>query len=341
VNAPSDPLQKKGEYMGQALLTAFLQGQLKTPAAGKSPPGTKVSEDVATINVIINNTLPIALYLYQMISSSQMIQVGDDDGNPYMSPGSPPGTDNPLGVVVQQGSFYVLKSVFSGSLAGVFMAETDGQTVEISPTTIAVPNNVGAFPKPTVSQPIPQDSPLILVGCATLDNDNVLVREQYWARGSDSYVLPAGTKRTVTTTIVVGMQETSSHQEAISKALGFSASVGWGPISSSINGALNSNSSWLQQTILSSQSTQYESLELHNKGTTSQMYLKWQLTNMITILEPSGSASADTGTAMAASPLTPPANPGGLGATATILTAESPILIDGPYNPMKLPLGPV
>lgn len=310
---------------------AALRGTLRSRRSTKAG-ATAADESPGSLTV--QNLLPIAVYVYYLDEMGQQSQVCDSEGNPEIFAAGETST-----VTLLTGE-YVFKTVFSGSFAAQFaFVYTDGtSSITLSPSNIPSPNDIGLFPTPTTEAPIPLDSPLVLVGCATLPNGNAICREQYWARAPDSYVLAPGTKRTVATTLTTGIQQISSHQEDVSKALGFSASAGWGPISASVSGSLSTNSSTYQQLMLNSQTTQYESLELINKTDVGQMYLKWQLVNVITILAPTTSGDQQVRTAVGA--LSPPNGPGGQGPIASIVTAESPILIDGPYDPKNLPLPP-
>jgi hypothetical protein len=303
-------------------------------------PSSKTEGTTSTISVIINNQLPIAFYIYQYSSTAGMLPVVDSDNNPVLVAANATGDSAPT-VSLQQGVWYVARTAFSGSCAGIFYLSDDSSTtLDVSASALPLPNAIGPYPTPTTVSPIPLDSPLILVGCAKLENGNVICREQYWARGADSYVLPPGTKRTVSTTLTTGIQKISSHQTDVSTALGFSASAGWGPISASISGSLSTNASTFQQLILSSETTQYESLELKNESDVGQLYLKWQLTDVVTILGPDPQT---LGTAVTPGPKTlplPPSTPGGFGPIAMMVTAQTPVLIDGPYDPKKLPVPP-
>src|SRR5262249_22565898 len=75
------------------------------------------------------------------------------------------------------------------------------------------------------------------------------------------------------------------------------------------------SSTSFQQVTVSTQNSRYESLTLANTSSNSQLFLKWQLTDVVTVFD---QQNADQ-------PL------------ASIISAESPIMTAGPYDPNSLP----
>lgn len=205
--------------------------------------------------------------------------------------------------------YMIFTSVASGAFIGVI--QLDGSQVEYDVTTALLvrPNDIGRFPVPSGDILIPTDSPLVLVGCGTAANGNPVTREQFWKRSSDSYMLAPGEKHTVGYSTTSGMQTTTSSEQSISTSLGMSSSFGWGPISASVSASLSTSSRYLQQVTVSSETTRYETVELSNATDRPQMYLKWQLTDIITVFQPANTLPV-----------------------ASIVQANDPVLIGGPYT---------
>ncbi|MFI7135992.1 hypothetical protein ACIBQ1_60835 [Nonomuraea sp. NPDC050153] len=169
------------------------------------------------------------------------------------------------------------------------------------------PNCIGPYPKPTKTTLIPPDSPRILVACGTTDKNKVVVREQFWKRAAESHTLTPKQTHTIGFSVTSGLEETTSSQQSIAAQLGLSASAGWGPISASVSASLSMNSTTFQQVTITQQDTRYETIVLTNTTDRVQTLLKWQLTDVITILDNKVP-------------------------TASIVLAQAPTLIAGPYG---------
>lgn len=308
---------------------AALNGSLVSPSWGGD----------GGIRLSLNNKLPVPLYIYGVTPTGAQVVNLDLATNtvPLLFPAA---TETPF--IMYNDVFYIVRSAFSGAFVTLLYNEKNftTSTVTIDATLLQVPNQIGSFPSATVYAPIPTDSPRVLVGVGTTPTTpaGVIVREQFWQRSGDSYTLAPGTKRTVSTTLVSGMQSTSSQQDSVSKSIGLSSSFGWGPVSASLSANLSSSSTSFQQVSVSSESTQYESLELHNKSKHTQLFLRWQLTDVITVYQNLSAAALD---AAFTDPFPPPANgPGGMTPVTTVALAQSPVLISKGYNPGRLPQPP-
>ncbi len=326
------------------LQLAAITRKLRSPGR---PVAQAEDDDTTEGSITIVNGLCIPLYLYVLDGNGQQTMVVDSDSNPVLieagTATTPAATIVPTMLV---GFAYNLLTAYSGAYVTSFtVTAVSSSSMPITQWVLTAvllpPNDIGPLPEASVAVPIPPDSPRILVGCAVLPNGNLLCREQYWKRGDDSYAMAPGTKRTVSTTRTSGLQKTSTEQHDVSMALCFSASAGWGPISASISGSISSTSSTMQQVFISSEVTEFESLELKNDTTdTLQVLLSWQLMDVYTIFAPEAGDGAET--PMFSGPVTPPANsPGGAGPIACIILAESPTLISGYAMSMTLnPLPP-
>jgi len=314
---------------------AALNGTLVSPAWGGD----------GAFHLKLDNKLPVPLYLYGVTTTgTQLVNMDLTTGTTPLL--FPPGQSTEF--IIYNDAFFIVRTAFSGAFVTLLYNEqnfTTG-TVTIDASMLLPPNQIGSFPDANTDMPIPPDSPRVLVGVGTTPTDpaGVILREQFWQRMGDSYTLAPGTKRVVSTTLVAGMQNTSSQQDSVSKSIGLSGSFGWGPVSASLSANLSSSSSSFQQISISSESTQYESLELYNKTKHTQMFLRWQLTDVITVFQtytPPTQALASPAAVNPAEPFPPPANgPGGMMPLTAVMLAQSPVMISRGYNPARLPAPP-
>ena len=259
------------------------------------------------ITISVKNDLPITVNLVWLSYQGQQVFYA----------AVPPGTAQSFATYV--GNYWMATVRATGSLATVFQVVAGTTNYSISLTQLTAPNNLGSYPVPNSATIIPPDSPRVLVGCGKLPKGpsgtgSAVIREQYWERLGDSYCLAAGETRVFSTTTKSGKQETSSTQKDVAASLGLSTSAGWGPASASISSSLSASASSFQQVTVSEETTAYVSDTLTNKSTTnSVMYLRWQLTDVITVFNSSGLA------------------------LSSVILAEDPVLIDGPYDPKALP----
>lgn len=296
----------------------------------------------------LQNNLPVPLYMYGVTTAGEQI-LSQALGGTVTSPKPPllfsPNSSTLFNMVTN--AFFILRTAFSGAFVCLLYTTSNGatdssdaDTILIDATNLLPPNQIGLFPGATTDTPIPPDSPRILVGVGTTLTSpaNLILREQFWQRMGDSYALAPKTKRTVSTTLVSGMQNTSSHEEAMSQSLGLSSSFGWGPVSASLSANLSANSSSFQQISISTESTQYESLELSNTTDATQYFLRWQLTDVITVYQtytPPSQGEAAPDNLVPGAPA--PANgPGGMNPLTTVSVAQSPVLISDGYDPADL-----
>ena len=186
------------------------------------------------------------------------------------------------------------------------------QAVVIDCSSMAVPNAIGPRPTPTSASPIPADSERRLVGCGGFAGNYVLTREQCWRRTAESYVVPAGAKRTFSVTVTNGIQATSSSTDTLSASLGLGVGASYGAISGALSAGLSQSSSTTQTLSVSHQETRYEQVEFDNsQGTTGKMFLSWELVDTVTVFDPTG-----------------------LVVKAVVITVNTPTLIDAyPYPP--------
>lgn len=172
----------------------------------------------------------------------------------------------------------------------------------VGPHDLVQPGDIGPLPEPTPDQPIPNDSPRVVVGASSFKKpaDDKggkghyhhfrIVREQFWHRASNSYSLAPGEERTVNLTTTSGRQQMSSEEKTVQKSLDLGAAVGWGPISASISSSLSSTTTGFQQMTISEQSTTYVSTVLKNDSTVARTVLYWQLIDIVTVFDFDGKA---------------------------------------------------
>jgi hypothetical protein len=113
-------------------------------------------------------------------------------------------------------------------------------TVTLDKSLMREPNAIGEPPAPSASALIPRDSPKLVVGFGYLPvGGNYVVHQQYWRKGSQSYCLAPGEKKTAIYASKSGMTTASASVEAISASMSASISGGYGGISASLSVALS------------------------------------------------------------------------------------------------------
>lgn len=269
-----------------------IDGTLKSP-----PPGPEMN------NLKIANDTDVTLD----------IRLVDENGN-LTPPLSVPAKGGTTLTKTYAGQYAVFTVSSTGAFVCVIEFKGAINSYKVDRTLLVRPNDVGKFPIPSEDILIPSDSVRILVGYGVAPNKNPMTREQYWKRGSDSYTLAPGETRTVGTTTTSGMQTTTTAEQEVATALGMSATAGWGPISASVSASVNVASRSMQQVVVSTETTRYETLELANSDNTPKLFLRWQLMDVLTVF-----GKED---------LTRP--------LATIIQAVLPSLIGGPYQLSQL-----
>ncbi|WP_024761533.1 hypothetical protein [Streptomyces exfoliatus] len=195
----------------------------------------------------------------------------------------------------------------TGAFAAVCQTPASG-SVTVTSYDLLDANDIGRPPHPTGSLLIPPDSPRIMVGCGTLGNGNIVVREQYWQHLPDSYSIGPLESKTVSSTVTCGMQQTTSDLIAVEASVSGSASGGWGPVSASVSASLSAAATSFQQFTTTSQTTSYVSDHYVNASDKySRMYLYWQLTDSVTVYGADGAV------------------------LSSIVTGTQPVVIGGPY----------
>jgi hypothetical protein len=250
-----------------------------------------------------NNHMPIPIRL-QFVDERGVLYSAEIDRKPNTFKEVAPGEFT--GSYTQPGQVYLATTAFSGALIGVIEIMEHITSFDVSPVLLTHPNDIGTFPTPSENTLIPVDSPRVLVACGKAANEKIVAREQFWKRSDESYTLAPHQTHTIGFSTTSGMQETTSEQETIAASLGLSASAGWGAISASVSSSLSSFSTTFQQVTVTSQETRYETIELTNDTARTQTFFKWQLMDIITVFE-------------------------GMTPAATILLAQAPTLIGGPY----------
>jgi hypothetical protein len=257
------------------------------------------------------NGTAIPLNMYLISTGGE--HYGYDSEAQSFAPGAPPYRLDPNGgksltLADPEAQWYWLfTSACSGAFAAVFQTPASGDVL-ITSVDLLNPNDIGQIPRPGKDVIIPADSPRIVVGCGSLPNGNVVVREQYWQRISDSYSIGPGEQKTVSNTVTSGMQQTTSDLTTVEGSVGASASGGWGPVSASVSASLSASSTNFQQFTSTTQTTSYVSDDYDNSlDNPSRMFLYWQLADSVTAYD-------DTGMAL-----------------SSVVTGTQPVVIGGPY----------
>ncbi|MBX5213408.1 MULTISPECIES: hypothetical protein [unclassified Rhizobium] len=244
-----------------------LPANLHSDATSDAPP-----PPVGVFTIL--NGFDIPIYLSSMLSPAS---------KSYVAPGDP----GQLPFI--QDDVCILQAAQTGSYMCSIIMQTDGEIVPANYMLLTSPNDIGPVPQPTASMLVPPDSPRVLVGCSTLADGKTVLREQFWDRQGDSCTLAPGEKKTITTTVTTGRQETSTHESTLAASLGMNANVGFGPFSASVSSSLSMTSRSFQQVTVSEQNTAYFADELTNPYTDQAcLVLRWQLTDVITIFQPDG-----------------------------------------------------
>lgn len=276
----------------------------------KSPEGTPPMSEVELKNGLVNGILA-----FWADSQGRQLPLRGE-GLPGLHPGEIVKVSG-----LRVGWQLVFRLVASGGLVCVLTMKEEQRSYTIGSSVLTRPNDIGMYPRPTKATVIPVNSPRVMVGNGvTLKGKLPLTREQFWRRGNDSYMLAPGEKRTISLATTSGMQQTSSEQKVIEASLGLSASAGYGPVSAGISASLSVSSQTFQQYVISSEVTHYESQELRNESKDPQMFITWQLTDLLTVFGD---------------------RPSGYIPIASIVMVERPVLVTGPYNPNNLPAAEV
>ena len=215
--------------------------------------------------------------------------------------------------------YYKAVTAATGALVAVFALSEKSADVVLDPSILNVPNDIGPIPGPTSSVPeapiepkpaherigstviVPQNGTSVLVGSGKAENGAIILREQFWALQNDSICLAGNETRTVSYSVTSGMQTVSSTETQVAMSLGVSASGGWGPVRASMNATLNRNTRVSQQISINEQRTSYVANSIHNPSVDPIAYLRWQLTDVITVLDEEG----ETPTSLVAQALNP------------------------------------
>ena len=209
---------------------------------------------------------------------------------------------------VANGDYISWSCRHTGSFIGVCSISSSTTSVFFGPNAMVDPNDIGLPPQPTSEVIIPPDSPRVLVAAGLLKNRNRTIREQYWRRLPESYTIAPGETQTVSSTSTSNMQQTSSSTDTVSASLGTSASAGWGPMSVGISASLSASSTSFQEVSVSTEYTAYVSDTLTATASYTQMFLKWQMMDMVSVLSPNGEV------------------------LSSIVNGLSPTVLQGPYN---------
>lgn len=214
---------------------------------------------------------------------------------------------------VNDGIYVLWQSLHTGSFVGLVEAAAGMETVFFGKNYVLAPNDIGPPPSPTSDIPVPQDSSRVLVGFGELDNQNRVLREQYWRRMPDSFSLAPGETRGVSSTTTSNLQQVSSDTTTVAASVGANASAGWGPFSIGVSASLNASSTSFQQFTVSEEYSAYVTDTVQNQTSEAQMFLKWQLMDMVSILDVQGVI------------------------LSTVVNGTSPVLIAGPFSLSALP----
>ncbi|MET8702944.1 hypothetical protein ABZW10_29395 [Kitasatospora sp. NPDC004723] len=253
--------------------------------------GTLVSVDGGSrTSMTVTNGTPVHLLVYWV--GLDGLLYGRNPRTRKLTPGHP-------GQVLDPGAsatwtnlapsyYFVAKAGYSGAFAAVWRADQDDAAVTLTGRDLLDPDDLGETPAPTRAVIVPPNGPRILVGAGTLPNGNPVTREQFWQRLPESYSLAAGEEKTVNYTQTQGMQSNSSDTRTVTASVSASASAGWGPFSASVSASLSKSSTRTQQVTVSTQTTSFTSNQYSNDTAHGRMCLFWQLTDVLTVFDATG-----------------------------------------------------
>ncbi|MFC5804980.1 hypothetical protein [Streptomyces formicae] len=253
--------------------------------------GTLVSVDKGSrTNMKVTNGTPVHLLVYWVGLDGLLYGLHGRTRKP--APGYPGQVLDPGATItwtnIDQSYYFVAKVGYSGAFAAVWRAGQDNATVTITGRDLLDPDDIGEIPVPTSSMVIPPNGPRILVGAGVLQNGRFVTREQFWQRLPESYSLAAGETKSVNYTQTQGMQASSSDSKTVTASVSASAGGGWGPFSASVNASLSQSSTRTQQMTVSTQTTTFTSTQYDNETAHGQMCLFWQLTDVLTVFDATG-----------------------------------------------------
>ena len=217
------------------------------------------------------------------------------------------------------GGIWAFTSVDTGGFIATLTVVKGKREYIVRESLLTLPNSIGKFPEPIARRLLPQDSPRVIVGSGftPLPSRYNILREQYWHRTNESVVLAPGESKTLSWTQKSGMQSTTSKEDEIAKNFGVSVSAGWGPIGASVSAGLNTRSRSFQEYAITEERTKYQSVTLSNGTMSVQMWLRWALTDVLTIFHATGREP-------------PPKT------VSTIVMEQTPQVVGGPYDPNTL-----
>ncbi|MFE5909050.1 hypothetical protein ACFQ6B_08180 [Streptomyces wedmorensis] len=265
-------------------------------------------------NMTVTNGTPLHLLVYWV--GLDGLLYGRNRRTTRLTPGYPGQVLDPGATITwkntDRSAYFVAKVGYSGAFAAAWQADGDNAAVTITGRDLLDPDDIGETPVPSRSVIIPPNGPRVLVGVGVLQKDRFVTREQFWQRLPNSYSLAAGEEKVVNYTQTQGMQESSSDTKTVTGSVSASASAGWGPFSASVNASLSKSSTKSQQVTVSTQTTSFTSNKYSNDTSHSWMCLFWQLTDVLTVFD-------DTGTPL-----------------SSVISARGPSVVWGPVNVDKL-----
>ncbi|WP_328941788.1 hypothetical protein OG259_09100 [Streptomyces sp. NBC_00250] len=277
--------------------------------------GTLASVDNGSrTNMTVTNGTPVHLWVYWV--GFDRLLYGRNKRTNRLAPGYPGQILDPGATItwknIDRSYYFVAKVGYSGAFAAVWRADRNNAAVTLTGRDLLDPDDIGETPVPTGSVIVPPHGPRILVGTGTLQKNRFVTREQFWQRLPNSYSLAAGEDKTVDYTQTQGMQESSSDTRTVTGSVSASAGGGWGPFSASVNASLSQSSTKSQQVTVSTQTTSFTSNQYSNDDSHGWMCLFWQLTDVLTVFD-------ETGTQL-----------------ASIVSATGPSVVWGPVDVDKL-----
>lgn len=177
------------------------------------------------------------------------------------------------------GDIYVISSMATGGLIGVYLKGIGQQKIIIDGNNLTDPFSIGAPPE--ASPPvkfIPEDGISVVVGYGEYEiNDGyaAIIKEQNWKKLGSSYTIAPGESKSISYTHRYGLSRSNSVTSSHSESATASASASDGFYSASISATVSSSTSTMQQSTISEETTTIMSDTLTNITPIPITYLRW------------------------------------------------------------------
>ncbi|HTE86548.1 MAG TPA: hypothetical protein VK821_17645 [Dehalococcoidia bacterium] len=161
---------------------------------------------------------------------------------------------------------------------------------------LTAPNSIPPPPSPSAALLIPPDPAAYLVGIGAYATKPkppiVLLREQFWRKGPESFSLPPRSSIQKILRQTSGRTATSSTTDEVTKALSLQASAGWGPFSAAASASLSTTSQRTDTLTVREESSASIVQTFSNETDLPVIVCLWQLVDRIRVVKEGKSVAA-------------------------------------------------